>query len=116
MRLPDYVVTRDCVRLALWRVGTGRGAPVVLTHGTFSNHRSCMALAGFLATRGFACWVFDWRGHGASGRPHAPYTFDAVAMHDVPTVIDAVRAQCGGQPLYWVGYSGGGLIVSMWMA
>ncbi|CAN7426696.1 lysophospholipase [Trinickia sp. LjRoot230] len=114
--LADCITTRDGVRLALIRVGNGRGAPVVLTHGTFSNHRSCMALAAFLAARGLACWVFDWRGHGRSAQPRAPYTFDTVAMEDVPAVIDAVRARSAGQRIFWVGHSGGGLVAAMWMA
>jgi pimeloyl-ACP methyl ester carboxylesterase len=112
----DSIATRDGVRLALWQVGSGRGVPVVLTHGTFSNHKSCMAFADYLAALGFACWVLDWRGHGASERPQAPYTLDDVAMYDVPAAIEAVRARSGGQRLYWVGHSGGGLIASMWMA
>jgi len=114
--LAECISTRDGVRLALTRVGNGRGAPVVLTHGTFSNHRCCMALAEYLARRGLACWVFDWRGHGRSAKAPTPYTFDTVAREDVEAVVAALGTKSGGQPIYWVGHSGGGLIAAMWMA
>src|SRR5688572_3601759 len=71
----EFVTTADGLRLALRRVGDRGAVPVVLTHGTFSNYRSCMGLAEYLAKAGFACWVFDWRGHGASARPERPHSF-----------------------------------------
>ncbi|WP_205746258.1 alpha/beta fold hydrolase [Dyella amyloliquefaciens] len=110
------IATRDGAQLALTRVGREVGAPVVLTHGTFSNHRTCMALAEYLARRGFACWVFDWRGHGFSAKAPTSYTFDTVAREDVEAVINAVGAKSGMQRIYWVGHSGGGLVAAMWMA
>ena len=106
----------DGLRLALRRVGKRGGDPVVLTHGTFSNHRSCMGLAAFLAKEGFDCWVLDWRGHGASEHPNRPHSFDDIALLDAPAVIDAVTSRSGRPDLYWVGHSGGGLIAGMWMA
>ena len=112
----EFVTAADGLRLALRRVGKRGGDPVVLTHGTFSNHRSCMGLAAFLAKEGFDRWVLDWRGHGASEHPNRPHSFDDIALLDVPAVIDAVTSRSGRPDLYWVGHSGGGLIAGMWMA
>lgn len=106
----------DGLRLALRRVGDQGAVPVVLAHGTFSNMRSCAGLAAFLARQGFAAWMFDWRGHGASGWPDRPHDFDAVALLDVPAVIETVTARGGRPDLFWVGHSGGGLVAAMWMA
>lgn len=111
----NFVRTADGVRLCLQRIGEPGGVPVVLSHGTFSNHRSCVGLANFLAKEGYSCWIFDWRGHGTSDRPATPHTFDDVAMLDVPAVVDAVTS-CSGDRVFWVGHSGGGLIFLMWMA
>ncbi|MHB9799332.1 alpha/beta fold hydrolase [Pseudomonas sp. MT3] len=113
---PELIRTADGVDLALRRVGPEDGVPVVLTHGTFSNHRSCLGLANYLGSQGFACWVFDWRGHGDSGRNDFLHSFDDVAEQDVPAILDAVSQRTGQTALHWVGHSGGGLIVSMWAA
>jgi len=114
--LPELIRTTDGVDLALRRVGPADGVPLVLTHGTFSNHRSCLGLANYLGSQGFACWLFDWRGHGDSGRNDFLHSFDDVAEQDVPAILDAVSQRSGQAALHWVGHSGGGLIVSMWAA
>lgn len=113
---PELIRTADGVDLALRRAGPADGVPVVLTHGTFSNHRSCLGLANYLASQGFACWLFDWRGHGDSGRNGFLHSFDDVAEQDVPAILDAVSQRSGHTALHWIGHSGGGLIVSMWAA
>lgn len=113
---PEMIRCADGVDLALRRVGPADGVPVVLTHGTFSNYRSCLGLANYLAGQGFACWLFDWRGHGDSGRNGFAHSFDDVAAQDVPAILDAVSQRTGQAALHWIGHSGGGLIVSMWAA
>lgn len=113
---PFFVKTEDGVELAVWQSGDMTGPSVVLTHGTFSDHRICAALAHFLADAGFSCWTFDWRGHGASSRAPLDFTFDTVALRDVPAVVDAVVALTGRAQLFWVGHSGGALLASMWSA
>lgn len=112
----EFIRTADGVNLALRLVGPADGVPVVLTHGTFSNHRSCLGLANYLAGRGFACWLFDWRGHGDSERNDFIHSFDDVAERDVPAILDAVAERTGYADTHWVGHSGGGLIVAMWAA
>ncbi|MEE9101024.1 alpha/beta fold hydrolase [Pseudomonas nitroreducens] len=116
LAVAELIRTADGVDLALRRAGPADGVPVVLTHGTFSNHRSCLGLANYLGSRGFACWLFDWRGHGDSGRNGFIHSFDDVAEQDVPAILDAVSRRSGHTALHWIGHSGGGLIVSMWAA
>ncbi|WP_160288463.1 alpha/beta fold hydrolase [Pseudomonas knackmussii] len=112
----ERIRTGDGLHLALYRIGAADGLPVILTHGTFSNYRSCLGLANFLAARGFACWIFDWRGHGASDNGDFRHSFDEVAAHDVPAVLDAVHQRSSQPAQFWIGHSGGGLIASMWAA
>lgn len=89
---------------------------VILTHGTFSNARLCFALAGYLASIGFRCWVLDWRGHGESGEAPRKTTFDSVAQLDVPAALQAVLERVGPNPIFWLGHSGGGLVGAIWAA
>lgn len=106
----------DGVQLALWKVSDNRGPAVILTHGTFSNQRSCRGLAQRLAADGFAPWIFEWRGHGKSHAPSTPATLDDVANYDIPTVLHAVKDFQKQDKVFFVGHSGGGLAMSMWMA
>src|SRR5438067_12702926 len=66
------VRTDDGVELALHRVSGAvwQGCPDLLTHGTFSNGKVCARLAGYLADRGFSCWLLEQGGHGKSERGH----------------------------------------------
>ena len=108
------VLAADGVALSLTRVvGTESvGAPVVLTHGTFSNAGICLRLADYLARHGFDCWVLELRGHGASQRVVPHPSFEAFGLLDVPAALEAVRAHTG-RPLLLVGHSGGGLAFLM---
>jgi oxygen-independent coproporphyrinogen-3 oxidase len=106
----------DGVQLVLCKVSDNDGPAVILTHGTFSNHRSCLALAQKLAGDGFAPWIFDWRGHGRSQAPATPATLDDVANYDIPAVLHAVTTLQKQDKVFFLGHSGGGLAISMWMA
>lgn len=110
------MTTADGLRLAVYRIGDRGGIPVILSHGMFSNHRSCMGLASFLAKQGHECWIFEWRGHGASDRPDLPHSFDDVALLDVPAIVESITSRSGREGVFWVGHSGGGLILLMWIA
>lgn len=104
------------VRYVRARAGHDR-LPVVLTHGTYSNAGICQGLAGYLAGRGHPCWIMEWRGHGSSGNPGKETDFEDTALGDVPAVIRHVREQSGaGGPLIWIGHSGGGLVLPMYLA
>jgi oxygen-independent coproporphyrinogen-3 oxidase len=108
------VLAEDGVALSLTRVvgDDGRGLPVVLTHGTFSNAGICARLAGYLAGHGFDCWILELRGHGASQRAVPAPSFEAFGRLDVPAALEAVRAHTA-QPVFLVGHSGGGLAFLM---
>jgi oxygen-independent coproporphyrinogen-3 oxidase len=112
------VVARDGVRLSLleFEPKVRRGAPVLLTHGTFSNGNVCTRLAAYLATAGFPCWVLELRGHGASGGRERRANFEDFGCLDVPAAIEVVRQRAGTERVFLVGHSGGGLAFLMYLA
>jgi oxygen-independent coproporphyrinogen-3 oxidase len=112
------VVTADGVRLALleFEPRVRRGAPVLLTHGTFSNGNVCTRLAAYLAAHGFPCWVLELRGHGASEGRTRRAVFEDFGCLDVPAAVEAVRLRAQTDRLFFVGHSGGGLAFLMYLA
>jgi oxygen-independent coproporphyrinogen-3 oxidase len=112
------VTADDGVELALARYAAEvtHAAPVLLTHGTFSNGTLCSRLAAYLAQHGFDCWVVDLRGHGASQRDAYTPDFEAFGLYDVPAAIDGVRQHTGRSEVFLVGHSAGGLAFLMHLA
>ena len=87
-----------------WRE-TGRGRPVVLLHGLFSDAVTNwikFGTAATLAAAGFRVILPDLRGHGASARPHdsAAYPPDVLAMD-----VEALVAHLGLTDFALGGYS-----------
>jgi len=111
-----HTLTDDGTRLFINRIGDRDSPPLILSHGTFSNQRSCTPLASHLAARGWQCWLFDWRGHGESSMPALPYDFETIAAQDVVAMLRVVEEECGSRHPFWLGHSGGALIASIWLA
>jgi pimeloyl-ACP methyl ester carboxylesterase len=89
--------------------------PVVLQHGLGSNcavfeypTRCC---ADALANAGYD--VYMPRLRGVDG-PAGSYGLDAYIEHDIPAIIDEVRARSGCERLRWVGHSMGGVLLMMY--
>ncbi|WP_322977656.1 alpha/beta fold hydrolase [Pseudomonas sp. C11] len=111
------------VELALTRLGrateeAGRGVPVVLLHGSFSNRRFWysprgIGLGAYLARAGFDVWIAEMRGHGLSPR-NQNYRDNSVAQYvryDLPAIAEFVYEQTG-QTAHWLGHSLGGVILA----
>ncbi len=91
------------------------GDPVLLAHGTFSNHRTCGGLARYLASRGFDCWLIDFEGHGQSNSVEPPADFETLFLSGTRAALQFVH-DTSGSKVHWVGHSGGGLAPLMTMA
>ncbi|MCA9626133.1 MAG: alpha/beta hydrolase [Myxococcales bacterium] len=108
------ILARDGVELALWRVGSARGEPVLLLHGLGSNRLGFdwpgRSFAAWLAERGYDVFLPELRGHGASERPSSGWTLDDYLAHDLPAVLDAITEMTGYSQTHWVGHSMGGLL------
>lgn len=95
------VAAADGGRLAVFQAG--EGPPIVLVHGSMSDHITFDALVGALESS-FTTFAMDRRGFGASpetGRYSADREFD-----DVAAVVDAV-AERSGQAVVLFGHSWG---------
>jgi predicted alpha/beta hydrolase len=94
--------------------GDRRGA-ILLLHAMMVDARSLDrpvggGLASTLAAGGFDVHAADLRGRGESGPgagAGARWSYDDIALRDVPALVDGVRDRCEG-PLYVVGHSLGG--------
>jgi pimeloyl-ACP methyl ester carboxylesterase len=122
---PDQLLfarTGDGWRIAVARRrprGTPRGIPVLLCHGLATNRHAVdfavpgLSLAVALSGRGFDCFAFDHRGHGATtAEPGASkvWTLDDYLNRDIPAVLDAIREETGSEEVLWVGHSQGALM------
>lgn len=109
-------------------------ARVILAHGMFSNYRACRGLAQYLSKSNFDCWLLDSSGHGYSERSVSGTDFESMCLEDTHAVLDffadsiadsvsAIAEQSSNDnlpmhllPLWWVGHSGGGLALAMYLA
>jgi pimeloyl-ACP methyl ester carboxylesterase len=85
---------------------SGKGAPLVLVHGTGDTHARWKAVLPALEER-FRVYAMDRRGRGGSG--DAPsYALEREA-EDVAAVLRGASARCG-EPAALVGHSYGGIL------
>jgi len=106
--------TGDGWRLELEEIAAPAGARAacLLGHAMMTNRRSLdrpagRGMASALAAPGrLAVYTFDCRGHGGSAaRDGRGWTYDDIALRDVPAAVAAVRARAPGLPLVLVGHS-----------
>ncbi|MEV0743834.1 alpha/beta fold hydrolase [Streptomyces sp. NBC_01220] len=114
----------DGTRLGLTRVGTGRGdrPAVLLLHGHTASSDMFLQpetrnLVDVLLDEGYEPWLLDWRGscrlpYNETGRR---YTYDDVALYDIPAAVAYIRQQIGDRPLFAVAHCIGALSLSMSM-
>jgi len=90
-------------------VEAGAGTPVVLVHGFTGDLERTWIHTGILAAleREYRVIALDLRGHGRSGKPHAPAAYDDIA-EDVVRLLDHL----GIARAHLVGYSLGGIIAA----
>jgi predicted alpha/beta hydrolase len=114
----------DGLELALTRIARPDAkAVVLLLHGlTASSNMFVLPetrnVVDVLLDHDYEVWLLDWRGscrlpHNESG---VSYTFDDVALYDIPPAVAAVRAQIGARPLFVVAHCIGALAFSMSLA
>lgn len=115
---PDASVELAVTRLGRADVQGGRGVPVILLHGTFTNRRFWYSPKGIgfgahLARAGFDVWIPEMRGHGLSPRNRS-YRHNRVvdyARYDLPAIAAFVMEQTGQTP-HWMGHSLGGVVLA----
>jgi alpha-beta hydrolase superfamily lysophospholipase len=92
--------------------GTAR-ASLVIHHGLKSHSEHYSELATRLVARGFAVYAYDMRGHGRSaGRRASLDDFDDL-VRDLSTFVERVRAREMNRPVFVMGHSVGGAVVTL---
>ncbi|MFD9002591.1 alpha/beta hydrolase [Streptomyces sp. NPDC059582] len=114
----------DGVRLGLTRVETGdTGRPaVLLLHGHTASADMFLQpetrnLVDVLVDEGYEPWLLDWRGscrlpYNETGQR---YTYDDVALYDIPGAVSYIRGRIGDRPLFAVAHCIGSLTLSLSM-
>ncbi|MFE5370761.1 alpha/beta hydrolase [Streptomyces mirabilis] len=114
----------DGVRLGLTRVDSGdTDRPVVLLlHGHTASADMFLLpetrnLVDVLLDDGYEPWLLDWRGscrlpYNETGQK---YTYDDVALYDIPAAVSHIRGRIGDRPLFVVAHCVGSLTLSLSM-
>ena len=126
------VTTKDNVKIAVWEIfdsekthqlsnvhanndTTNKGQNIFLTHGTFSDKKTCLRIAEYLAGLGHHCYIMEWRGHGASSIPKDKFNFETVATYDFAAIFDYLLNELTLTHLHCVTHSGGGACLTMFL-
>lgn len=97
-----------------WRPNAPPRAVLVAMHGLKDHSTRYGDFARRLVARGFAVHAFDMRGHGhSSGHRATLDSFDDLTG-DLAIFMDRVRAQHPGRPVFLLGHSVGGAIVTLY--
>lgn len=86
---------------------------VLIVHG-YAEHCGRYAHAGdYLASNGYAVYAYDQRGHGRSPGRRAAVASCAEYARDLDAYAAIVRGRHDGVPLFLLGHSMGGLVVTL---
>ncbi|MEU0395895.1 alpha/beta fold hydrolase [Streptomyces sp. NPDC006208] len=115
----------DGVRLGLTRIDSGEAdrPAVLLLHGHTASADMFLLpetrnLVDVLLDDGYEPWLLDWRGscrlpYNETGQK---YTYDDVALYDIPEAVSHIRQRIGDRPLFVVAHCIGSLTLSLSMA
>lgn len=96
-----------------WRPVRESRASIIIVHGLQEHSGRYSDFARFLAENGYAVDTMDLRGHGKSnGITAFVRTFDDYVA-DLEAFCDRVKARLPGKPVFLMGFSMGGTVVSL---
>lgn len=101
----DYQANGIHLHVARWGADHGE-RPLVLLHGIWDSWRTFLPIAPTLGARRLV-YAVDLRGHGASDKPVAGYSFDSYADD-----IAALLPQLAADPVDLLGFSLGALVAA----
>jgi alpha-beta hydrolase superfamily lysophospholipase len=97
-----------------WRPKPEPKAGIVLVHGLAEHSGRYVPTARYLTEHGYAFDAFDLRGHGKSGGIRLFLNSFEEYLSDLDLFLDRVRARLPGRPLFLLGHSMGGVIVTFY--
>lgn len=98
-----------------WRPAGPPRAVVVIHHGLKSHSSLYAELAGRLVARGYAVHAYDMRGHGRSAGRRASLDDFGDLTADLDLFMHRVRRREPGLPIFLVGHSVGGAVVTLYV-
>lgn len=84
---------------------------VQFNNGTAAKKEFYLAFLEYLASNGYICCLWDYRGSGESAPPNlakCDYTFSDYGVKDMPTIKDYLRERFPQLPFFIFGHSAGG--------
>ena len=122
------VTTSDGEQIALWQVSDDpveqkyfanktkiKAQNILMIHGTFSDKRVSLGVAGYLARLGHTCYIMEWRGHGDSSIPSDKFNFETIAFYDIAATFQYLFDELKVDNLHAVTHSGGGICLTMFL-
>ncbi len=130
------VPTKDGEKIAIWRVAANienkvkeestlkssiannlkvNAQNILLIHGTFSDKRVSLGIAGYLAKLGHTCYIMEWRGHGNSSIPKDKFNFETVAFYDIEATFHYLFNELKLDNLHALTHSGGGICLTLFL-
>lgn len=98
-----------------WRpAGRSARAAVVIHHGLKDHSSRYGDFARRLVARGFAVYAYDMRGHGHSAGHRASLDDLGQLVADLDLFMTSVRRREPGRPVFLVGHSVGGAVVTLY--
>lgn len=110
------IKTEDHVQIAVHKIAhiqNRNDEHILLTHGMFSNQKICLGVAKYLASKGFVCWILEWRNHGKSTKTTIPFSLETIAFQDLKATILYLVNELKIPSFHCVTHSGGGLSLAM---
>lgn len=96
-----------------WLPSDSPRAVLVLVHGLRDHSSRYETIVRQLNEAGFAVYAFDLRGHGRSEGPRAFVRSFTEYVADLGTFVGRVRERQGKRPMFLLGHSMGGAIVTL---
>lgn len=124
------LTTEDNQQVALWQVNVSPQDPInhlqskqpptsqkniLLTHGTFSDKKVLLGIAGYLAESGYTCYILEWRSHGSSPKAKAPFNMETIGLYDLKATFTYLFEALGLPSIHCITHSGGGLALTMFL-
>lgn len=98
-----------------WRPAAAPRATVVIHHGLKSHSEHYHELATRLVARGLAVHAYDMRGHGRSAGARASLDDFDDLVADLAGFVERVRVLEEDRPVFVIGHSVGGAVVSLYV-
>lgn len=109
--LEDHAIMADGYELPLqrWQPETAPAAVVLALHGFNDYHNAFANVGPYLAARGIATYAYDQRGFGATAQ-RGIWAGTNRMIADARTMVELLREQHPGLPVYLLGESMGGAV------